>query len=211
MKQAVELDPKNASVHQWYSLCLAFRGQVNEGLAEMERAHELDPLSLVISTDVGFNLIFVKQYAGAAEQFRKTLELDQNFALAAAGLCEAEALNGTNADALEACARARTIARDDPFVLGNLGYAYARCGRKDDAAAAINALRKIGEKGSPVSYFIAYIQQGLGEREKAFEWLEKAYRERDVYMRSLRADPIWDDIRSDPRYLKFVEGMTAGG
>lgn len=47
--------------------------------------------------------------------------------------------------------------------------------------------------------------------EKAFEWLEKAYRERDVYMRSLRADPVWDEVRSDPRYLKFVEGMAAGG
>jgi len=211
MKQAVELDPKNPSVHQWYSLCLAFRGQVNEGLAEMERAHELDPLSLVISTDVGFNLIFLKQYDRAAEQFKKTLELDQNFSLAAAGLCEAEALNGATADALAACARARTIARDDPFILGNLGFAYARCGKKDDAAAVINELRKIGDKGPPVAYFIACIEQGLGEREKAFEWLGKGYRDRDVYMRALRADPIWDDIRSDPRYLKIIEGMNAGG
>lgn len=211
IKRAVELSPNNPSARQWYSLCMLFQGRPDESLAEINRAHELDPLSLVINVDLAYNFLFLRQYDRSIEQFKKTLELDQSFVIALAGICEATALKGSNADALEACSKARALAGGDPFVLGSLGYAYARSGKKEEASAMLDKLLQLSARGSSVSFFVAFVYEGLGEREKTFQWLERGYQKKDIYMRSLIVDPVWDDIRSDPRYVTIIKGMGLGG
>ncbi len=210
IKKAIALSPNNPSAHQWYSLCLVFQGRLDEGFAEMNRAHELDPLSLVISMDVAYNLLFQRKYDKANEQFRKTLELDPGFSIAWAGLAESNALKGAMQDALESCAKAKSIAPDDPFVLGSIGYAYGRAGKRDDATLVLEKLRRMSSPGSHVAVFIAFVYKGLGDRENALQWLERGYADHDLYLRSLRVDPVWDDIRTDPRYLTIVRGIGTG-
>ena len=210
-RKALELSPGNPSTHQWYSLCLMFQGKLDEGLSEMTRARDLDPLSLVINADIGFNLLFLREYDRAIDQFRKTLELDQAFGIAAAGMAEAYALKGMYAEAVDASKKTYTLMEDDPFALSFLGYTYALSGKRDDAIAALNKILKMKPKRSHVSYFAAVVYNGLGEKEKSFAWLEKACEEHDLYLRGLRADPVWDGFRSDPRYIAILRRVGLGG
>ena len=210
IKRAIVLSPNSPSAHQWYSLCMLFQGRLDESLAEMNRAHDLDPLSLVINADIAFNFLFLKQYDKSIEQFKKTLELDQNFIVALAGIGEANALKGSYVDAIGSCSKARTLVGDDPFVLGVLGYVYARSGKKDDASLMLDKLLQLSTKGTPVSFFVALVYEGLGDREKTFQWLERGYQEHDIYMRNLKVDPLWDDLRPDPRYSSILKRMGLG-
>jgi serine/threonine protein kinase/Flp pilus assembly protein TadD len=210
IKKAVELSPNNPSARQWYSLCMLFQGRLDEALVEMNHAHDLDPLSLVINADIAYNLLFLRQYERAIEQFNKTLELDQNFVIALAGICEANVMKGSYGDAIETCTKARAIGGDDPFVLGALGYTYARSGRRDDASMVLDKLLQLSDKGSPVSFFVALVYEGLGEKERTFQWLEKGYQQREIYMRGLNVDPVWDDLHADPRYVSILKRMGLG-
>jgi serine/threonine protein kinase/Tfp pilus assembly protein PilF len=210
-RKALELSPGIPSTHQWYSLCLTFQGKLQEGLAEMSRAHDLDPLSLVINADIAFDLIFLKDYDRAIDQFKKTLELDQNFGPAVAGIGEAYVLKGLYAEAVEASKRASALMGNDPFGLSFIGYTYARCGKRDSASAILDKLLKMITIRPHIACFVAVVYNGLGEKEKAFEWLEKGCQGHDIYMRGLRVDPSWDEYRSDPRFVSILKRVGLGG
>ena len=211
LRKALEVSPGNPSTHQWYSLTLMFQGRLEDALSEMTRARDLDPLSLVINADVGFNLLFMRDYDRAIEQLKKTLELDPDFGIALGGIAEAYAMKGMYAEALDASKKAYARTGDDPFGLSLIGYTYGKSGRRAEASAVIEKLVKLKTTRSHISYFIAVVYNSLGEKDKGFEWLDRACDEHDIYMRGLKADPVWDDYRSDPRYAPILKRTGLGG
>lgn len=206
-RRAIELDPGYPTAHQWYSSTLMYLGRLDEALAEVKRAHELDPLSLVINMNLGDVLYLMRQYDRAIEQYKSTLALDQDFAWARYDMAWAYAMEGKLDEAIAECGKAQKISGDMPVGFSQLGRLYARAGRKSDALRVLDELLRLSQQGFRVPCGIGVICFELGDRDKAFEWLEKAYQSRDVDLIYLGVDPLNDDIRSDPRGVALLKKM----
>jgi eukaryotic-like serine/threonine-protein kinase len=197
-QKAIQLNPNYATAHQWYGLELLETGRIEEGTAEIKRALELDPLSVIININLGVTFRLARQYDKALEQFGKTLELDPNspetdYALGSTYLEKSMYKEGI-AEATEAVANSHGGARQ----LALLGYAYALAGRKTEAEEVLERLTGPAKHDYVSPTAIALIYVGLGEKDKAFEWL-KEYPEITSYL-PLKVDPVWDPLRSDPRF-----------
>ena len=196
-KQAIESNPNYATAHHWYSEFLATRGQQPEAMTEILRAQELDPLSPVINTTLGERLYFARRYNEAITQLRKTLEIAPDFEAAyyALGLAlEQEALYG---EAIASLRKADRGTRVSPVVSASLGHTYALAGRRD---AARKLLGELLAQEDPAPYEIAVIYQGLGEKQRAIDWLGRLRGRRGVVDMMLKLDPRLDALRSDPQF-----------
>jgi DNA-binding winged helix-turn-helix (wHTH) protein/Tfp pilus assembly protein PilF len=200
-RRAIELNPSYPTAHHWYSDFLAMLGRAEEALAEAERAAELDPLSPIISTTVGERLFFARDYDGAAERLRRTLELDPDFIQARFILGLVYVRQGLRAEAVAELKRARELAGGDARVAAALGQAYALNGRKSEARRLLEELAAAGAEVSPSD--MALVHASLGERERAYEWLSKARdkaRTNPEAATMLKADPRLDPLRDDPKF-----------
>jgi serine/threonine protein kinase/tetratricopeptide (TPR) repeat protein len=205
IKRAIELDPKYPTTHHWYSNCLEEQGKLEEALSEIKRAQELDPLSPVIATNVGEVLFYMKRYDLAIEQFNKALDLDRNFPAALVMLGDLYAQQNKFEEALNVLQKVRQILpADNPYGSGELGYVYAKAGKRNEAIKVLNQLLEFSRRGKTLSVQVAYVYAGLGDKDKAFEWLEKGYSEQNDQLGYLKGEPIWDDFRSDPRYTALL-------
>lgn len=203
-KRAIELNPSYATAHHWYAYYLMARGRTDESLAEIKRAQEIDPLSLIINTDVGEMYFFARQYDRAIEQCQKTRELDPNFDLAVRLLGWAYLQKGMHQEAITELQRAVHLSEGRRDSTALLGYAYAVVGRRDEAKKILSELKEM-EKVSYVAPFeISLVYTGLNEKDQAFTWLEKAYDDRSGSLILLNADPASDGLRSDPRFADLV-------
>jgi len=206
-KRAINLNPGYATAHHWYADCLTVVDRSNEAIAEMKRAQELDPLSLIISTDVAKEFLYARKYDQAIQQCRKTLELDPNFYRVYKYLGLAYAKKSMFEEAITVFQKAKDLSAGHPAILGSLGYAYALSGRKREAQKMLNELEKKSKQQYISSIYFSTIYIGLGEKDRAFEWLEKAYNERSVWLIYIHRSPIYDSIRSDPRYTDLLKKM----
>jgi len=205
-KRAIELNPNYPTTHHWYCICLRGQGKFEEALSEIKRAQALDPLSLIITTNVGEVLFYMQRYDLAKEQFNKVLELDPNFALAHLELGAWYAHQGKFDDALNEMQKVRQIVgANNPYGMGHLGYIEARAGKKEKAIETLHQLLEFTKKGYSLSVQIAYVYAGLDNKDKAFEWLGKGYNEQNTYMRDLMTAFLWEDLRSDPRYTALLQ------
>ena len=170
----------------------------------MEKARDLDPISLPIHTDLGLTYYFARDYDRAIEQYQKALELDPNFIRAYITLSSALAQKGRLDEALAAVEKA--IAKTgDRAKVAYLGRIHALAGERQKALDAVEELKELS-KNRPVSpHSIALIYASLGEKGLAFEWLEKAWEEGFVEPYSLKVDPWLDSLRDDPRFQKLLE------
>ena len=196
-KQAIESNPNYATAHHWYSEFLATRGQQPEAMTEILRAQELDPLSPVINTTLGERLYFARRYNEAITQLRKTLEIAPDFEAAyyTLGLAlEQEALYG---EAIASLRKAGRGTRVSPAVSASLGHTYALAGHRD---AARKLLGELLAQEDPAPYEIAVIYQGLGEKQRAIDWLGRLRGKRGVFDMMLKLDPRLDALRSDPQF-----------
>lgn len=205
---AIALNPNYAFAHQQYGekyLVLMGRlsGRVDEALAHLKRAQELDPLSLIINADLGYHYIKISQYDKAIEQLRKTLELDQNFYSAHRYLGLAFEMRGSFQEALAEYQRAYQL-NDHPHVLGQIGHLYAASGRKAEALKKLDQLMEISQGRYVSKYEFAIIHAGLGGKDQALHWLERAYREHSPELLLLKVDPYLADLHSDPRFVDLV-------
>jgi Flp pilus assembly protein TadD len=143
----------------------------------------------------------------AIEQNRKALELDPDSWWAHQQLGLAYMHKGLYTEAVKTMEKASDQEVNSP-TLGYLGYAYGKTGRKEDAERVLNDLRDLSQKRyiSPVGFVLVYA--GLNDRDKAFEWLERSYQEREPYMTLLTFDAALANLRSDPRYNEFLERMN---
>ena len=197
-RKALDLDPNSAQAHYWYSDYLGRMGRMGEAYREVRLAHELDPLSLPINALLGITMCFPGRYAEAEEQFRHTLAMNADFPPTSVLLASCYIRQGKFDRAVAAV---QPVARDNPRALGRLGCAYAGLGRRQEAVNVLGDLHTLAKRQYVSAFPRAIVYLCLGERERAFEWLAKAYEERSYYLTLMKIDPAFEGVRTDPRYI----------
>jgi len=191
-RRATALKPSYATAHHWYALYLSEMNRHEEALAEIHRALELDPLSVPITATVGTVLFQARRYDAALEEVRKALEMDSGhpFALEQFGYLMLE--TGKYEEAVAALKRSG---------MSGVSRAYARAGRRGEA------LKSLDERPPQRPSDVALTYAALGDLEKAFAWLEKAYSERDTAIIGAKVDPRFDALRSEPRFHELLRRL----
>lgn len=201
-RRAIALNPNYATAHQWYAEFLAHRGRFDEAFAESEHARQLDPMSLIIATDKGQILYYSRQYDRAIAQLQAVLEMDQSFSHAHI-VVEAYIEKGRFADALADLEKSNAI-ESGPWSWAWLAYAYGRAGQPAKARHALEQLQQLYRRQTigPDPALLAYI--GVGDKNEAFVWFEKAYADHSNSLTSLKVNPVYDPLRSDPRFQDLL-------
>jgi TolB-like protein/lipopolysaccharide biosynthesis regulator YciM len=203
-RRALELNSSNANAHRGLAQYFVSNARFDEALAEIERARELDPVSLGINSDQGWFLYFARRPNESIAQLRKTLELDPNFAFAHFTLGNAYELKGEFDQAISEYQTAIALSGNLSGRIASLGYAYAMAGRKDDVRQILKRLKELSRHRYVSPYHTALIYIALGERDEAFAWLEKAYNDHYWMMAFLKVDPRLDPLRSNLRFQDLL-------
>jgi len=217
-QRALQLKPNYALGHWQYGWLLVFLGRGEDVLKEMERAVELDPLSPVITTDLNVphqmrawkssGVEAKREYDKAIAQCHKALELDPSFYLPHFVLGTIEMRTAeTSSKAIEEFRLAQAM-ETQPILTAYLGYAYARNGQRDKALETLVELNELSGHRFVTPFCQALVYLGLREDDKAMDWLEKAYNERSVWMGWLKVEPIYDPVRSNPRFQALYKKMN---
>ena len=207
--RAIDLKPRYATAHEWYSEYLSWMGRHDKAIRAARQALDVDPVSLSANSHVGLALYRARQYDAAIERFRETLHLDRDFADAHVMLGVTLVQTGKYSEAIAAFQRAGVLTGNSPEILGLLGYGYGMAGMKREAQDVLNELNNLARQNRYVSSFSrATICIGLGETDLAFKWLEQAYQERLWYLALLAVDPLFDRLRGDPRFTDLVRRMN---
>jgi TolB-like protein/DNA-binding winged helix-turn-helix (wHTH) protein/Flp pilus assembly protein TadD len=205
IRQAIELNPNFARAHSSHGRYLLTLGRADEGLAETKRAVELDPLSLRIRWDRWLLLYMAGQYDGAAEQCRKMQELDPNLGIGHVYCGDVDVQQGKLAEGIQELEKAVALLQGStPRAIAHLGYAYAVAGRKNDAEKQLAQLKEVAKQRHVHPDLLAGVYAGLGQKEEAFEWLEKAYQVHARDLLELKYDPHFSSLHSDPRFIDLV-------
>jgi TolB-like protein/Flp pilus assembly protein TadD len=205
-RRAIELKPEYPSGHHRYGVLLINLGRLEDARAELERARQLDPTSLVINNSATAALIAAREYDRAIDEAKKTLELEPGSRITRYWLARAYMGLGRYTEAVELEKFGPSSALGSGYA-GVLGCAYAMSGRRVEAQRVLSELegRSKREYVSPSARALVYM--GLGDKDQAFAWLDKAYAERDWRLRELKAQPIFDSLRSDPRFTRLLKQM----
>jgi TolB-like protein/Flp pilus assembly protein TadD len=202
-KRSLELDPNLAITHSNYAqVYLSPQGRQAEAIAEMKRALELEPVSLIQNASVAQVLMYARQYDLALEQTKKTLELDPNFPVAQHVLCRTYNLKGLYSESLPIAEKSN----QDPMLV----YAYAKLGRRTEAEQVLARSLERDKTRYVPNYWVAIEYVALGDKDKAFAELEKAYQSHDRWIYRIKVDPFLDPLRDDPRFADLVKriGLT---
>jgi TolB-like protein/DNA-binding winged helix-turn-helix (wHTH) protein/Tfp pilus assembly protein PilF len=203
-RRALELDPSYATAHQWYGFYLVAQGRKKDAIASVERAHDLDPLSLIISTDLAELLVFNGEYERAVQQCRKTLEMDPNFGPAYRILGHAYSRLGRHHEAIKEMERAREFAGSTMSALPDLAYIYAVAGKQSKSRALLEEALKLSDERQNTNWNLAAIYASIGDADRTFHWLEKALAARDGSLIVMDVEPYFQPFASDPRYQKIA-------
>ena len=198
LKKAIGLNPGYASAHQWYGFVLGLTGRMEESIAELSLAQQLDPFSASINVSAGYPLYWMRRHAEAVVTYRGAVALHPNFWLAHYYLGLTLAQSGSFTEAIAQLEHARDLG-DSPWRLGGLGHTYALAGRRDDAYRVADEAESLSARRYVAPITVATVYAGLRDDE-AFEWLEKGIEDRSWLMTWLAADPLFDLIRSDERF-----------
>lgn len=199
LRRALQLNPGYAPAHHWYSHLLAASGRMDESLAHSRQALAVDQLSPIMDSHLAWHFFFARQYNEAIDHLAKAIELNPNFGLGHRFLGWVYEQQGKYADALLALRRGEALLSGNR-VTGDIGHVHAVSGNRREAERVISALQQESTRRYVSAFEIALIYVGLGRTDQAFEWLERAYRERSDWLVYLRIDPRLDPIRSDPRF-----------
>jgi Tfp pilus assembly protein PilF len=205
-RSAMSLDPGSAHIQMWYGWFLGLTRRFDEGLEQMSRARELDPLSQLIGFGIGAIQLWSGQIDSAIEQLRRVAELHPDFPLAYTYLAEAYVEKRDLASAVSTIENA-PITLDDPISLSATAYVYAKAGERDKAQ---EILRELAEADA-LSVQIAQVFVGLGDMEQALAWLEKACDSSSVWLIWLIVDPAFNPLRDDPRFKDLLKRMNLPG
>ena len=207
-RRALALQPSGADHHHALSRLLAARGRIPEAVAEAERAHALDPLSLVAHANIGVIAYFGRDYAEARRRLAATLELDPTFTVAHWGLGMVHEQLGQNDEAIAAFQKVIALQGRGRNVLSSLGHVLAVSGRKAEAEAILTELMKRGRSGPIQPYMVALVLVGLGRNDEAITLLDQAYDERSTLLSYLDRDPRFDPLRTSPRFMDLLRRMN---
>jgi TolB-like protein/Flp pilus assembly protein TadD/class 3 adenylate cyclase len=209
IQQAIQLNPNEGTYHHRYGMLLSAVGRNAEAIAEVRRAQELDPLSLIITTALAACLEHARKYDEGIAECRKVFEIDPNFWVAHHFLGGLYEQKGLHDQALEELKKARTFPGAPAEPLSVTGYVYAVSGRKPEALKVIAELKQSATTRYIPPYHFAMVYGGLGDKDRAFDLLEQSFRNRDnVLGFGIKAEPRWDNLRSDPRYADLLKRMN---
>jgi TolB-like protein/DNA-binding winged helix-turn-helix (wHTH) protein/Tfp pilus assembly protein PilF len=201
-RRALELNPGYATAHHWYAWHLSLLGRYDEAIAEMKKAENLDPLSLIINADLAELLVLAHLSDESIQQSRKTIEMDSSFALAHNQLAQAYLQKHLNEEAVAELQKALELSGSSPTVIANLARAYVASGKRNEALDLLNDLKKRSNSTYSHGSEIAVIYAALGDTDQAMNWLEKGYQER--FNPGVLLRPGFDPLRSDPRFQALV-------
>ena len=207
-RRALALQPSGADAHHALSRLLAARGRIPEAIAEAERAHVLDPLSLVAHANIGIIAYFGRDYAEARRRMTATLELDPTFTVAHWGLGLVHEQLGQTDEAIAAFQKVIALQGRGRNVVASLGHVLAASGRKAEAEEILTELMKQGRTGPIQPYMVALVLVGLGRNDEAITLLEQAYDQRSTLLSYLDRDPRFDPLRTSPRFMDLLRRMN---
>ena len=208
-RRAIELNPGYPLARIWYAQYLYAMQRFEEAVTQARFAQQLDPGSLLVNTWAGAAYFFAGRVEEAMASWQKALELDPGYPDASIALARTYVTLGMNQNAIAALQKALIFSDREPLVLGALAHAHARAGRREEALKLVGELKRMEERreaeGKSIPRFsFVWAYAGLGDKEQAFAWLEKAYQERRGRMFLLNVDPLLEPLRSDPRFQDLV-------
>jgi len=209
-QRALKLSAGSPTVYSLYGYYLSLTGRFNEAIACFMRAIELDPVTPGAIFDLGMSYSLAGRYDEATAQFKRNLDLDPNYFWAQFWLALNFAFKGLHSEAMAQADKMKSLwpwTENDPVSLGYSGWIYAIGGRKEAARNKLDRLLDLRSKRYVDGYLIGAIYAGSGEKEKAFQWLTKAYEERSANMVELKVIPVLNNLRSDPRYHELLKKM----
>jgi serine/threonine protein kinase/tetratricopeptide (TPR) repeat protein len=206
-RRAIELNPSFADAHDNYATYLAAMGQWDNAAAELHRAEELDPLSFHIYSDGALDFLLARRYDQGVEQAHKAIELQPDFFVAHSNLALIYAQMGRLPEAVTEAQKGTQLS-DSPLAKGVLGFTYAAAGKELEARKVVDELVANIKTRFVCPFEIGTTYLALGQKDKAFLWIEKAYEERSICIFSMKFDPRLDPIRSDPRYQDIIRRLS---
>jgi class 3 adenylate cyclase/TolB-like protein/Flp pilus assembly protein TadD len=206
-QRALQLKPGYARAHEWYALYLLIMERFDDAMKEMMRAQELDPLSASVNTGIGRIYHFEYKTEEAVAQFKKTLELDPEYAEAYFGLGMTYTVARRYDEAITVMKKAIQLSGNRLVMVSMLGFTEGLAGRKEQTRRIIRNLHALDQKSHVSPYYFGILEMGLGKMDAAYEYFEKAYKERDGILIFLAADPIAEASWNDPRFGAIVKNM----
>lgn len=207
-KRALELNPNYPETYEVYSYLLSCTGRLDEGIEMAKRGLEVDPLSVAISDDVAGAHYWARHYDEAIAQGQKSIELDPSHAAAYVFLGQPYDRKGSYAEAIAAYQKAIDLSRRTTNILGLLGHADAVSGRRGEALKILKELREVGAHGYVSPYDLALVYTGLGDKENAINQLNRAFEERAGWIIAIKVEPMFDPLRSDPRFADLQRRLN---
>jgi len=208
-KRAIQTDPNYPTAHHWYGDFLAGRGRLEESLREFQLAQALDPLSRIISVELGWGYYYLHRYAEADSILKRTLQLDPNFAHAWYLMSTVLTGQARYPEAIAAYRRNQELGGFFPNATGSITRAYARSGDLATAHTLLDSLRAHAKREYVPPFAMVLGYAGLEDTSAALDWLEKAMHEKDVLLPENLFDPLLDPLRGSARYRKVAERMGA--
>jgi serine/threonine-protein kinase len=210
--RAIDLNPGYATAHHWFSVDhLAMLDRMDEAMVEIEIAQQLDPLSPIIREGKGFLFLLSRRYEQAIEEYRQMLELDCFFYKAFTAMGRAYTQMGMYEEAITMLQKGRSLSGDIPNILGALGQTYALASRPAEARRLLEELSELANRRHVPSSCFALIHLGLGEKERALEWLETGCQKRELPMVALKVHPAYDGLREEPRFQSLLRKIGLSG
>ncbi len=206
-RHAIELNPNHAPAHEWYGFYLAQLGRFDEGIAELKRAHELDPLSFGIAFYLGQSYYWARQYDRALEQAQKAIDVDPSHDWPYLLEGEVYERRGDFSAAIAAFEKSRQLAPESLYAIAELGHAHAAAGNRREALKALEDLKQLSKRRYVDTTLMAMICAGLGEKDQAFAWLQQALDARNEGLLFLVVDLRFASLRSDPRFQNLLRQM----
>ncbi|MGQ0760939.1 MAG: TPR end-of-group domain-containing protein [Acidobacteriota bacterium] len=203
-QRAIELNPGYADAYRLYAILLMEARREDEAFANIKRALEIDPTSVIYNATFGVLYYFARRYDQAIEQLQKTIDMEPSHWMAHYWLAQVYAQKGMHNEALFEAQKARDLSGDSgsSWVIG---YAHAVAGRRAQAQQQINELLELSKQRYVPPYDIAQIYAGLGDKDQAFAWLEKADEGRSRGMDFLNINPVFEPLHSDPRFAALIK------
>jgi len=207
-KRAIELNPNDSGTHWRYGMFyLMLLGRSDEAIAEGRKAVELEPLNLNHGANLSGMYFYGRQYDKALAEAKQVFDLDPNFIVGRWALSQAYIVKGMSAEAITLNEQALQREPTNQVFLRFAGLAYAKAGRRHEAEEIINRFRAIAKTQYVMSYHMALIYAALGERDKAFAELERAFEERDYLLPRIKVEPFLDPLRDDPRFKEMLKRL----
>ena len=204
-KRSLELGPIYPTANHWYAEYTMTMGRHDEAMVRIRKSQDLDPLSLIINVSVGWSLYFARRYNDAIEQLRRTLDLDPNYPVTHWILGLLLRNTGRYEEAIAEGEKGVNFSGGSPLMRAALAHTLGTAGRTKDAVQIIDELTKLAQQKYVAPYFFAGIHIGLGENQRALEYLEKSYEEHSHWLIYLPLDPSMDALRDNPGFQSLMQ------